>query len=413
MTPDAFAQALPDALDLAGALDADGDGASNGAELAAGSDPNDTASAPGAGGDRCDGPVTGDWNVCTYDAVYVLKKIHLDVCGQSPTRAQVDAVRAAGDAMPLLHAALDACLDSENWRGKDGVVWRMAHTKIRPVQSIKAGEEDPGDIPLGDYFDDYAYFVYHHTDDRDARDLLLGNYFVARTEGPDGTVYEPWDRSFREELDVRGFGPAQLVVRSARVGMLTHRWFIMSNTMFTAIPRTTAAQAYRAYLGLDISKLEGLEPGLPLPEDYDNKGVRADACAVCHTTLDPLTYPFTRYEGIVVGNFREQLPFAYSPNRMQHYVDTDGPRVAETPEAGRILGQDVANLREWAQVAANSDAFAQATVRDYWKVFMGEAPRDAEQAEFVALWQAFRGEHEYRVERMLHALIETEAYGVP
>ena len=28
------------------------------------------------------------------------------------------------------------------------------------------------------------------------------------------------------------------------------------------------------------------------------KGVTVDECAVCHSTLDPLTYPFSRYEGI-------------------------------------------------------------------------------------------------------------------
>ena len=33
--------------------------------------------------------------------------------------------------------------------------------------------------------------------------------------------------------------------------------------------------------------------------------------------------------------------------------------------------------------------------------------------EFEALWSDFKGEHAYQVERMLHALIMTEAYGVP
>ena len=75
----------------------------------------------------------------------------------------------------------------------------------------------------------------------------------------------------------------------------------MSNTMFTSIPRTTAAQAYRAFLGYDIAKLEGLWPVAGEPADYDNKGVGAPACAGCHATLDPLTYPFSRYEGIGGG----------------------------------------------------------------------------------------------------------------
>lgn len=37
--------------------------------------------------------------------------------------------------------------------------------------------------------------------------------------------------------------------------MLTTRWFLAKNTMVTPIPRTTAAQAYRAYLGYDIAKM--------------------------------------------------------------------------------------------------------------------------------------------------------------
>ena len=65
------------------------------------------------------------------------------------------------------------------------------------------------------------------------------------------------------------------------------------------MPRTTAAQAYRAYLGLDIARSEGLIP--PDDEeliDYDEKGITDPKCSVCHTTLDPLSYPFSRYNGI-------------------------------------------------------------------------------------------------------------------
>jgi hypothetical protein len=84
-----------------------------------------------------------------------------------------------------------------------------------------------------------------------------------------------------------------------------------------------------------------------------------------------------------------------------------------TPEAGYLLGQPVANLVEWGEVAANSDAFARATVLDYWKLLMGGAPRPDESAEFDALWRAFMTDHAYGVDRMLHHLITTEAYGVP
>ena len=36
-----------------------------------------------------------------------------------------------------------------------------------------------------------------------------------------------------------------------------------------------------------------------------------------------------------------------------------------------------------------------------------------ENEEFVQLWTDFKTVHNYRVERMLHALVRTEAYGVP
>ena len=83
------------------------------------------------------------------------------------------------------------------------------------------------------------------------------------------------------------------------------------------------------------------------------------------------------------------------------------------PEAGSIFGQPVADLNEWVQVAANSDYFAKATVGDYWKLLLGHNPNDREQGEFEQLWRDLRGRHNYGVEKMLHDLIDTEAYGVP
>jgi hypothetical protein len=135
--------------------------------------------------------------------------------------------------------------------------------------------------------------------------------------------------------------------------------------------------------------------------------VAAPACAVCHSTLDPLTYPFTRYDGIIRNN--------YNPNRLKNFVRTDGPRVVEAPEAGEIFGQKVANLMEWSQVAANSDAFAQKVVWDYWKLMVGREPGPADQTEFTLMWKGLKAQDKfnYRTERMLHALVLTEAYGRP
>lgn len=409
LTDALFLMGLPAALAAVETLDADGDGVGNREELVLGTSPADALSKPGEG--KCPESIEKNgWDVCNRDLPYVFKKIHLDFCGRSPTRDELRAFRDDPTEAGL-EAALDRCLNSEAWIGRDGAVWNLANRKVRPLQSIKAGE-GAGDIPLGDYFDDYSFFVYTQIDDHDARDVLTGQYFVAEVRGDKGTTYEPWNRTANDDLDLRGFGPAQLVAMQRRAGLLTHRWFLMSNTMFTGVPRTTAAQAYRAFLGMDISRLEGLDPVEGEPVDYDEKGVQEEECARCHSTLDPLTYPFSRYEGIGGGDGR-RLPFSYNGARHNAFVSVDGPGMADLPEAGVLFGQPVANLLEWAQVAANSDAFARATVLDYWKLLFGEAPRPEEQAEFDQLWQDFKTTHEYRVERMLHALVKTEAYGVP
>ena len=413
LSDQAFLDALPGALSAVEGLDADGDTYTNLQEFVAGSDPSDATESP-ASDNACS---TIDYrpsglDVCAFDPVYVYKKVMLDFCGEAPSYAQMKAFEQ-NPTVDALHSTLDTCLKSEFWLAKDGVLWNMANAKIRPIQAVKSGEGE-GPIPLADYEDDYNYFVYVTSGDRDARDLLTGDYFVAREDG-DTTVYTPWQRSPIQNYQVRGYGQAQAVARPSRAGMITHRWFLMSNTMFTGIPRTTAAQAYRAYLGFDISKLEGISDVPGEPKDYDNKGVDRPECAVCHATLDPLTYPFSRYEGIGGGGALGQnyVPYSYNPGRMDRFVGVDGASVADTPQAGVLFGEPVANLTEWANVGANSEPFAQALVGDFWKVLLGEPPRASELEQFENVWRRFMEEHEYRVEPMLHDLMLTEAYGVP
>ncbi|MEM7679186.1 MAG: hypothetical protein AAF449_24675, partial [Myxococcota bacterium] len=258
-----------------------------------------------------------------------------------------------------------------------------------------------------DYDDDYYLFVFTQLDNRDARELLTASYFVQASDSrpPEYTLF---NRSPIADLIERGGLQAQLVDENRRAGMLTTRWNLVLNTMFTPIPRTTAAQAYRAYLGLDIAKMEGLIPVAGEPRDYDQKGVTAAACAGCHTTLDPLSYPFTTYAG-----FNGGIPFTYSPGRIGILAAGPDDPLNNTPEAGVIFGQPVSNLLEWAEVAANSDAFARALTLDYWRHLMGESPRPTELNEFETLWRDLMMTHNYGVERMLHDLIDTEAYGVP
>lgn len=405
---DVFSERLAEALVAVEPLDSDGDGFDNGSEIRGGSSPSDAASSPEVV--PCgDADPDDAWDLCGYDTDYAYKKVMLDFCGRSPSYLERQAFLAASDPAGALHETLDGCLDSEFWRGFDGQVWNLANRKIGPQQAVKSGK-DAGPIPLADYDDDYGYFVWTQTDGRDVRLVLTGQTFVDVRQEGGSTVYEEWDRSPDEDIAARGYDRAQLVRRSRRAGMLTHRWFLMSNTMFTAVPRTTAAQAYRGYLGYDIARLEGLVPVANEPVDYDSKAVTVDECAVCHSTLDPLSYPFSRYEGIGGGS---GAPYTYNPARMNGFVDTDGALVATTPEGGVLLGQPVANLVDWAEVAANSEAFRRATVRDYWRLLFAEDPRVNEQLEFGALVEGLATRNAWSVEAMLHDLIDTEAYGAP
>jgi hypothetical protein len=154
--------------------------------------------------------------------------------------------------------------------------------------------------------------------------------------------------------------------------------------------------------------MEGLFEVEGEPKDYDGTGVDQPACAVCHSTLDPLMYPFRNYNGLT-GGLRAQ----YVPGRLEAFFEDDFPGVGATPETGFIFGQPVADLGEWSQVAANSDAFAKATVLDYWTLLMGRAPEPGEGEELTALWEDFMGKHAYSVERMLHDFIDTDSYGAP
>ncbi|MEO1230031.1 MAG: hypothetical protein AAFZ18_14090 [Myxococcota bacterium] len=409
-----FAAALPAALEAVEAADADGDGFANLDEISAGSSPADADLVP-TQSDPCSSELPfRSLDVCGFDPTYTFKKLHLDFCGRSPSFEEGRSFLESADPRASLLTALEGCLKSEYWRGKDGAVWNLANAKINPLRTLKVGEDAPDGsvVVFTDYYDDYNFFVHAHTGDRDVRDLLVGDYYVTREVGPDGTRYVPYERSALDEIRDRGFNAAQLVERGRRAGMLTHRWFLMSHTMFASLPRTTAAQAYRAYLGLDISRLEGLQPIPDEPFDYDAKGVASEECAVCHSTLDPLTYPFTRYEGLGGGSGPGRGPAQYRSNRLDFFEAVDGPFVSRTPEAGAVLGVPVSNLVEWARVAAQSEAFAEAVVRDYWQLLMGESPRPSERGEFIALSRSLMAGG-YSVEGMLRELIFTEAYSVP
>lgn len=411
LSDETFLSGLPAALKAIENKDADGDGFTNVAELQAGSRPDDSKSVPtllaSCNAAQAQAGARMRWDTCGYDPAYAFRKVHLDFCGRSPTRAETDSFAALRNDEAAwkakLSAALDQCLQSKYWLGENGVVWNLANPKILPAISIKAGKNS-GPIPLADYDWDYNLFSYINSGDRDVRDLLTGKYYVTRTsdDPPSFKVLNETElATFRNQL-------GQLVPVDQRAGMITTHWFGVVNTMFTAIPRTTAATAYRAYLGHNIAKMQGLHPVMHEPVDYDAKGVEAPECAVCHSTLDPLAYPFSRYNGISGGG-------TYSTDRLKDYIRSDGATVVDAPPSGVIFDTPVKNLVEWGQVAANSNDFAQKVVYDYWVLLVGREPDVQDQAEYTKLWRDLmdpKGAN-YRVEKMLHELVLTNAYAAP
>jgi Protein of unknown function (DUF1585) len=176
--------------------------------------------------------------------------------------------------------------------------------------------------------------------------------------------------------------------------------------MFSSLPRVTGAQAYRSYLGADIASNEGLRPVAGEPVDIDDKGVDAPRCANCHSTLDPLSYPFADYEGVVIS---VTVPFgSYDPGRAKRLMPAWDP----ARQKASLLGKPVKDLVEWARVAADSDEFKRAMADMFFRQALGRAALPDELNEFNALWQAAQGDG-YSADRMLHRLVDTHAFGSP
>lgn len=400
-------------------LDSDNDGVLNRDEIAAGSLPGNKDAAPVYSG-------CSEAN-CGSDPSVIYKRIWLGVCGEPASFDDVEAFRALApaDQQAKLTTTLDDCLDSENWIGKDGVVWEIGHYKIRPVGSVKFGE-DAGLIPIVDYYNDYEIFVWTQTDDHDARDILLADYTVTRNIIGGRTIYNKDEPS-------RMFD-GQIMQPEYRIGLLTTFWNMGFYLNYTAVARVLVAQAFNAYLGINLSLMQGINPP-PVEEsrfkDYDLKGVEKPECARCHTTIDPLAYPFRNYNGLTgtsqvlagqnaegltnlanLGDEENLTPLSYAKPRMD-FLDQKYPGIKDMPEAGYIFGKRVENLREWAEVLVNSDQFAANTVKDYWKVLIGSEPAADQMTEFRKLWTEFKTKHNFRVEAMLHDMIRTNAFARP
>ena len=404
-----FETHLPAALAAVEGDDSDGDGQSNLEEIELGTIPGDALSHFTAPADPT-GDINPDYDVTGYDARFAFRRVATTYCGRAPSYDEVQAF-ADADAQAqqtLLHAKLDECTDTNYW--KSYALRRLADNRIRPIQAV--GKYSTIGVALGDYYADYRLFSYVMTGDRDARDLLLADYFIDH-EG--NVVDNPYENpapgnaaSERQHVPGpdRDADGVALNDDHARAGMITTRWFMVANTMFSELPRTSAAQAMRAYLGEDIGMSEGLRPSLGEPIDPDGKGVTEEACARCHSTLDPLAYAFTYYEGIDFGGTSGEFNADRPP-----WPDFETNVVME------IYGQPITDaatrgVRSWAEVAANSDAFK----RNLVEMMLGQALRrelGPEEAVVVKNLMSTVEDDAYNVNALLHRIVDTDVFGRP
>ena len=384
--------------------DSDADGLTNLEEIVLGTLPGDgrsffTAPPPGVGDPN------PSYDVGTWDPKFALRRAVTAYCGRSPRIDELEATASRDD----VHEKLDECLQSPFWLGEG--LSRLADEKIRPI-----------DLSVS-FLWDYRLWRYVMTGDRDVRDVLLADYYVREASPNVLTEVQDvvndanactadsecaFDHVCRAEAPriCLYASQGQALPQSERAGMLGTVWFHFINTMFSAMPRTTAAHAMRSYLGMDIARQQGIAPIVDEPLDVDAKGVQQEECAQCHSTLDPATYVFAKYRGIEGGG----PPSAFDPNRPIGL----GLWTPSTEPQGMLLGQPVSTLRDWAQVAAASDEFKHNMARLLFEHALGRPPGPQDKEEFDALWPSWSSiEVGYNANEFIHKLVDTDAFGAP
>lgn len=355
--------------------DSDRDGVNNLDELLKGGNPGDKAIQPGV-------EVSLE-----YDLALAYKRMKSTFCGESVTYQDMQQLNKE-----KLHQDLNTCLESDYW--KNEALHRIADSKIQPLSVLGFG----GDVVIGDFRWDYWLYSYIMTGDRDVRELLSATYhYDARTgQKIEGNVAREEGAQVGQRIVIAGGQPLNA---NRRAGMATTQWFISNFTMFAELPRNTAAQVYRAYLGLDLAKGEGLSPVPGEPRDVDNKNIAQPACAVCHSTLDPLAYAYSTYVGIdPISAALFNTIGTYSANRQPWEAD------------GAILGQPVNNLLEWTEVARNSDDFKKKMASDIFHFALSRDPYTREAEEFENLWKGLPADG-YSINKMIHRFVDTMAFG--
>jgi hypothetical protein len=398
-----FDSALRDALAAIAEDDADGDGTTNLDELKQGRSPGTADVISQAPQGTLPNP---GYRIGAWDPRFAFRRLSALYCGQSPSYEEMNAFAHASDETKQraqVHEKLTECLRSP-YLQNEGLA-RLADKRIRPVTAfgtetdiVIAGYS----VVLGDFEYDYNLWRYSLTGDRDMREMLTAQFHVRRAE--DG-AFTKVEGVFDKPVPT-WVGGGQPVPPERRAGLLTTQWFLAYSTMFSGVPRVTAAQAYRAYLGADIANQEGLRPVSGEPLDVDDRGVDAERCAQCHSTLDPLSYAFAEYEGVLLTPF---VPFgSYDPTRPQRMIPGWDP----ARQKSILLGKPVKDLVEWAAVAVASDEFKRNLADMFFQHALHRPPRPTETAEFNALWQSAEADH-YSADRMLHRLIDTFAFGSP
>lgn len=373
-------QTLIAALDKIQPLDSDGDTFSNIDEIMNASAPGNAEITPAA-----------EINL-VYDPALAFKRVKAVYCGESATYAEMQSFAQAANASSAVHEQLAVCLESNFW--KNEALYRLADKKIQPLAAVGFG----GNVVIGDYRFDYRLFSYVMTGDRDVRDLLAAQYHIDENGNQiQGVVAREEPFQLGQRIVIAGGQPLE---PARRAGMMTTQWFISFYAMFAQLPRNSASQVYRAYLGMDIAKGEGIKPVAGEPRDVDNRKVAQAECAVCHSTLDPLAYAFSTYKGIEIS---AALAFG---NPIGTYDADRTPWEAD----GQLLGQPVMDLLQWAEIARNSDAFKQNVARTMFEQALSRGPMPHEKEEFDALWEGLPADG-YSVNKMLHRFVDTKAFG--
>ncbi len=370
---------LLETLDKVEGLDSDADGVKNLDEIL-------NAGAPGNKAVKPEVKVQ-----LTYDPAQAFKRVKSIYCGQTASFDEMNTLKAATDPKALVHAELSKCLDTAYW--KNEALQRLADKKVQPLAAVGFG----GNVVIADYRYDYRLFSYIMSGDRDARELLSAQYHIdVNGNKVDGVIAREEAAQIGQRIVIGGGQPLAV---NRRAGMMTTQWFLAFYTMFSVLPRNTASQVYREYLGMDIAKGEGLMPVANEPKDVDNRKVGQPACAVCHSTLDPLAYSFSTYVGIeTVQAFLFNSNGTYRANRSTYEAQ------------GQIMGQPVPDLLAWAEKARNSEAFKKNIAHMMFSQALSREPMAHEKAEFDALWQNLATDA-YSVNKMLHRFVDTLAFG--